>query len=217
MPSPRPPQTGPVRLPALEPFDPALLADTDSLDGVDVVGVDLTDTDLSAVTVVASRLLRCTLTGVGLARGHLADAALRECDAAVLDAPRSSWRSVEVVGSRLGSIALYESTWRSVRVESSKIDYVNARAARWRDVAFRDCRIGELDLTDARVERMRLDGCTIGTLTLTHARLSDVDLRHAQIETVSGLTGLAGAWITPGQLTLLAPSLAADLQITIAD
>ena len=217
MPSPRPPKTGPVRLPALEPFDLAMLTDTDSLDRMDVTGVDLTEADLTAASVTGSRLLRCTLTGAELARTHLVDTALRECDATVLNAPRSSWRSVEVVGSRLGSFALYESTWAGVRVESSKIDYVNARAAQWRDVAFVDCRIGELDLSDARVERMRLDGCTIDTLTLTHARLSDADLRGARVEAVAGLAGLAGAWITPAQLTLLAPSLATALGITVSD
>ena len=217
MPSPRPPKTGPVRLPALEPFEPAMLTDIDSVDRMDVIGVDLTGADLTAASVTGSRLQRCTLTGAQLARTHLVDTALRECDATVLNAPRSSWRSVEVVGSRLGSFALYESTWAGVRVETSKIDYVNARSAQWRDVAFADCRIGELDLSDARVQRMRLDGCTIDTLTLTHARLSDVDLRGARVEAVAGLTGLAGAWITPDQLTLLAPSLATALGITVAD
>ena len=104
-----------------------------------------------------------------------------------------------------------------VRLEGTKVDYLNARAAAWRDVELVGCRIGELDLTDAKVERLRLDGCTVSTLVVGHARLADVDLRGARIEVVEGFTGLRGSWVTPEQLTLLAPSLADALGITVVD
>ena len=43
--------------------------------------------------------------------------------------------------------------------------------------------------------------CRIGTLDVTAATLGDVDLRGAQLSTVNGLGGLAGAWISQTQLT----------------
>jgi hypothetical protein len=122
-----------------------------------------------------------------------------------------------VDGCRLGSVEAYETEWRSVRLAGTKVDYLNARAATWRDVDLVGCRIGELDLTDAHVERLRLHGCTVGTLVVGHARLSDVDLRGARIDVVEGLSGLRGTWVTADQLTLLAPSLAAALGITVTN
>ncbi len=91
-----------------------------------------------------------------------------EVDAAVLAAPRSSWRNVRLTGSRLGSMELYESNWRSVSIEGSKIDYLNARSAQWQDVRWRDCTIAELDLGQAVISRMAFEDCRIGTLHVGH-------------------------------------------------
>ena len=57
----------------------------------------------------------------------------------------------------------------------------------------------------------------MGSLVVGHARLTDVDVRGARIDVVEGLSGLRGTWLTSEQLTLLAPSLAAALGITVTD
>ena len=221
MTGPKPPRLATVRLGTLQPYEaPSSTGTLDStavegLDEVELVGTDLSEADLVAASVVGCAFRRCALTGIDLSRAQLAETVVEECEGALVRAPRSSWRSVEVTASRLGSVELYESSWRSVGVAGTKIDYLNARASTWRDVDLRDCRIGELDLADATVERLRLDGCTVGTLALSHARLSDVDLRGARIEAVEGIDGLAGTWITDDQLTLLAPSLADQLGICL--
>ena len=54
---------------------------------------------------------------------------------------------------------------------------------------------------------MTLSGCTIGSLVLSHATLRDVDLRGARIETVEGVAGMSGSWISGDQLVALAPAL----------
>ena len=221
-PSPRPPRrttVAPRRLPPYEPGRSGDLGDdlADDLESVELVGVDLSDADLDGRTVSGCALRRCTLDGADLGLARLVETLLEGCEAAHLRVPRSAWRDVVVDTCRLGSVEAYETEWRGVRVEGTKIDYLNARAATWRDVDLVGCRIGELDLSDAQVERLRLDGCTVGTLVVGHARLADVDLRGARVEVVEGLPGLRGTWLTPEQLTLLAPALAAALGITITD
>jgi hypothetical protein len=47
------------------------------------------------------------------------------------------------------------------------------------------------------------------------ARLADVDLRGARVDSVEGLDGLRGTWITAAQLDGLAPALAAQLGLRV--
>ncbi|GAA3619872.1 pentapeptide repeat-containing protein [Microlunatus ginsengisoli] len=177
----------------------------------DFTGLNLTSTSFIGCSFERARLLDTVLRGA-----QFSDCVLDELDAPTLSAPRSSWRSTTVAGSRIGSGELYESTWRSVVIEGGKINYLNARSAAWRDVAFRDCVIDELDLSYGKISRLVLDGCRIGTLDVSNASLTDVDLRGARLSTVNGLGGLAGAWITETQLFEFAPLLATQLGIHIA-
>lgn len=155
------------------------------------------------------------LNGTRLRGVHLRHVTLAELDTPNFSAPRSEWRSVRVDGSRLGSAELYESVWRSVTVSGGKINYLNARTATWQDVVFTDCTLGELDLGNARVERLAFRNCRIDTLALSGARLADVDLRGAGPARITGVAGLAGAWVTETQLADLAPLLAEHLGIRV--
>jgi uncharacterized protein YjbI with pentapeptide repeats len=180
------------------------------------VDTDFGDRSLASVSFVGCAFERVRLLG-GDARGvQLAECMLTDLDAPVFTAPRSSWRSTQMHGSRIGSGEIYESTWRSVAVEGCKINYLNARSAHWTDAVFRDCVIDELDLAHATLTRVIIDRCRIGTLDVTDAKLTDVDLRGATLNSVNGLGGLAGAWITEAQLTEFAPLLAAHLGLHVA-
>ena len=84
-------------------------------------------------------------------------------------------------------------------------------------VALTDCQVGELDLMGATLRRVALDGTRVGSLELHEADLADVDLRRTTLETIGSPRQLAGATISPDQLVLLGPLLAADLGIGVAD
>lgn len=180
------------------------------------VDVELTDLDVSSSSFVGCAFERVRFTELRLRGVQLAECVFTEFDAPVLEAPRSSWRSTTISGSRVGSGEAYESTWRSVLIDSCKINYLNVRSAEWRDVLLRDCTIGELDLSHAKLARVAFERCRIETLHVGHATLLDVDLRAATLTTVNGLDGLAGAWITETQLSEFAPLLAAHLGLRIA-
>lgn len=211
---PKPPRTERVRRPALTTGSPTgdsgLTREAEHFDGSDFSGLDL-DFD----TFVSCVFDRCRFDDTALRGVHLVECAMSGLDIPALSAPRSSWRASEITGSRWGSAELYESNWRSVVVADTKINFLNARTATWTDVIFRNCVIEELDLAYATVNRMVLQDCQVTTLDVSGATLSDVDLRTAELSGIKGLAGLRGAWISPDQLTRLAPSLADHLGLRI--
>jgi uncharacterized protein YjbI with pentapeptide repeats len=196
--------------------DARTVGSEDSREGERYDAVDFTDADLEFTSFSSCAFRRVRLNEARLRGAHFAEVTFDEVDAAVLAAPRTSWRNVQLTGSRLGSLELYESNWRSVSIEGSKVDYLNARSAHWQDVRWRDCTISELDLGQAVISRMAFEDCRIGTLHVGQAQFADVDLRGTQLTDLEGLPGLAGSWITESQLEALAPQLAAYLSINVA-
>jgi uncharacterized protein YjbI with pentapeptide repeats len=208
---PEPPRLDPVELPELtEPEDTGEIREGERYEDLDWTG---TDREFWTFTGCAFR--RVNLDGTSLRGTHLTEVTMTGLEVSELIAPRSTWQRVELTGGRIGSAELYDGHWRSVGVTGGKFGYLNARAAKWQDVRFADCIIDELDLASASVTRLALDGCRIETLTLSGARLADVDLRRTDLRAVTGVAGLAGAWITESQLAELAPHLASHLRISV--
>jgi len=214
-PGPRPPEPVTLRLPELSDLSVAEVAADERYDAVRFLDADFSGAELARTAFAECAFERVTLHGSDLRGLQVVECRLTQVDAAVFTAPRSSWRSVLLEQSRLGAMETYESTWRSVLATDCKLGYLNARASRWQDVTLRGCRIDELDLGGAEFTRVAFEGCRIGTLRAAGARLVDVDLRHARLEVVEGLAGLAGAWVTEQQLTELAPLLADHLGIRV--
>jgi uncharacterized protein YjbI with pentapeptide repeats len=104
---------------------------------------------------------------------------------------------------------------KQVTVRGAGWDSVNLRGARLERVVFEDCRLRDLDLGTARLSQVRFPGCRFERLDLTKAELSKVDLRGAQLSIERGYDRLGGAVIDPGQLSDLAPALAAHLGLTV--
>lgn len=212
---PKPPLTGPVPLPELVDTDPAVVERGDHREREryqrgDFTGADLANTSFAECSFAGGSLSQADLRSV-----HLVETVLADVEASVLAAPRTNWRTVTLERSRLGAVEIYQSSWRSVEVSDCKLSYVNARGSTWQDVVFRNCVIDELDLSNARIRRIAFDGCRIGTLQLTATLWSDADLRGADLAHLKDLAGLAGAWVSEDQLRLLAPLLAAHLEINI--
>lgn len=212
---PRPPGPVTLALPALTGGAALTLVGDVRYEALRLVDLDLSGADLARATFAECELERVALHETGLRGVHLVECRLIQVDAAVFAAPRSSWRTVVLEGSRLGAIETYEAIWRSVLVTGCKLGYLNARASTWWDVTFRGCTVDELDLSGATLTRVAFEDCRIGTLRAAGATLVDVDLRGARFEVIDGLAGLAGAWVSQPQLTELAPLLAEHLKIRV--
>ena len=86
-----------------------------------------------------------------------------------------------------------------------------------RDLLIRATRIDELDLSGIDAQRVHFEDCRVGTLRLHGGSLRDVDLRGLEMRTVSGVGSLAGATVSSGQLSELAPLLAQHLGLRVTD
>lgn len=177
--------------------------------------LDLVDTDLTRASFEACELNDLRLDGADLTGVHVIESRLAGWDAPALKAPRSSWRDVTLQRSRLGAVELYDAALRSVAISSCKLGFLNLRSADLQDVIISGCQVEELDLTGAKVRRLAVVDSKIATLTTTAAELVDVDLRAAELEMITEVGSLKGAWIDLHQLSLLAPLLAAHVGLEV--
>lgn len=202
-------------LPGLEPSDAEQLQPQDSYEGLSIEGGDLSGRDLSGIT-----LSECELVGVAahttlLQHARLIETRLERLNAPVLDATRSTWRGVELLGSRIGALDIYDAAIRSTRVVGSKFDWINLRSSTLEDVLLEDCTIDELDLAGVTATRVAFVNCRAGSVSLAHARLKDVDLRGLEMGSISNLEGMSGATLDAQQVTALAPAFASHLGIRV--
>ena len=126
-------------------------------------------------------LLDVTAHTTVLQHARLLETRIARLNAPVLDATRSTWRDVELVGSRIGALDVYDAEIRSTRITGTKFDWINLRSSTLEDVLFEDCTIDELDLGAVTASRVAFVNCRAGSVALPHARLEDVDLRLSLI------------------------------------
>ena len=184
---------------------------------LELVEADLSGGDLSALTLLSCRFSEVFANDTDLAAARLVDCRLERLSATYLHSPRSTWRTVELIDSRIGAWELYDADVESLLMENCRLGFTNLAGTALRDVLIRATRIDELDLSGIDAQRVRFEDCRVGTLRLHGGGLSDVDLRGLEMRVVSGVGSLAGATINGQQLSELAPLLAQHLGLRVTD
>lgn len=202
-------------LPDLDPADADAVEAHAHHEGLSLDGVDLTGCDLTGAAFTECELLGVTAHTTVLQHARLIETRIERLNAPVLDATRSTWRDVELSGSRLGALDIYDAEIRSSRISGSKFDWINLRSSTLEDVLFEDCTIEELDLAGVTATRVAFVNCRVGSAALAHARLQDVDLRGLEVGTISNLEALSGATLDAQQVSALAPAFASHLGIRV--
>ena len=187
------------------------------VEDLELVEADLSGGDLSALTLLSCRFSEVFANDTDLAAARLVDCRLERLSATYLHSPRSTWRTVELVDSRIGAWELYDADVESLLIEDCRLGFTNLAGTTVRDLLIRATRIDELDLSGIDAQRVRFEDCQVGTLRLHGGSLSDVDLRGLEMRTVSGVGSLAGATVSSGQLIDLAPLMAAHLGLRVQD
>ena len=178
---------------------------------------DLSGAGLSAISLLSCRFSEVFADDTDLTAARLVDCRLERLSSTYLHSPRSTWRAVELTGSRIGAWEIYDADLESVLIEDCRLGFANLAGTTLRDILIRSTRIDELDLSGIEAERVRFEDCRVGTLRLRGGSLSDVDLRGLEMRVVSGVSSLAGATISGEQLTELAPLLAQHLGLRVED
>ena len=187
------------------------------VEDLELVEADLSGGNLSALTLLSCRFSEVFANDTDLAAARLVDCRLERLSATYLHSPRSTWRTVELVDSRIGAWELYDADVESLLMENCRLGFTNLAGTTVRDLLIRATRIDELDLSGIVAQRVRFEDCQVGTLRLHGGSLSDVDLRGLEMRTVSGVGSLAGATVSSGQLSELAPLLAQHLGLQVTD
>lgn len=215
--TPTPPQLRTLHLPELTAGDPSMLRAHGTYEALSFTGDDLTGVDLSSVGFTGCSFAELNTIELEATSARFTDSRLHHLDIPTVSAAYAALRGVVLEDSRLGVLQCIEGTWDSVRVRNAKIGYVSLRGATVRDVQFTGCVIDELDLTAAQVRRLSFDDTEVSTLDASGATLADVDLRAVDLPDITGLAHLRGATINDFQLQQLAPAMAEQLGIHVAD
>ena len=195
--------------PALEPHG--------DYDAVHFAGLDFAGQAANDAGFLGCWFERCGLDGVSMRRARVSECRLDELRATSLDAADSVWRDTAVTVRRVGALLSTGGAWSSVRVRGGRLDLVDLSGTKLASVAFEGCAIGELDLGTVEARDLSFAGCEIELLDVTGARLVRADLTGASIGGVRGVAGLRGATVTAQQLMDLAPLMAAQLGIMLAE
>ena len=217
MSSPRPPVLRAPDLVRLRDGEANELAAGEMIEDLRLAKVDLSSTDLSAVSLLNCRFSEISADDADLTAARLVDCRLERLSSTYLHSPRSTWRTVELTGSRIGAWELYDTDIESLLIEDCRLGFANLAGTGMSDVLIRGTRIDELDLSGIEAQRVRFEDCRVGTLRLRGGSLSDVDLRGLEMSVVDGVDSLAGTTISGEQLTELAPLMAAHLGLRVED
>ena len=215
--APRPPVLAAPDLGRLREGGADELTAGEMVEDLELVEADLSGANLSALSLLSCRFSEVFADDTGLAAARLVDCRLERLSATYLHSPRSTWRTVELVDSRIGAWELYDADVESVLIEECRLGFTNLAGTAVRDLLIRGTRIDELDLSGIEAQRVRFEDCRVGTLRLHGGSLSDVDLRGLEMTVISGVGSLTGATVSSGQLTELAPLLAQHLGLRVED
>ena len=214
---PRPPVLAAPDLGRLRDGEADELTAGEMVEDLALVEADLSGGDLSALTLLSCRFSEVFANDTDLAAARLVDCRLERLSATYLHSPRSTWRTVELIDSRIGAWELYDADVESLLIEDCRLGFTNLAGTTVRDLLIRATRIDELDLSGIDAQRVRFEDCQVGTLRLHGGSLSDVDLRGLEMRVVSGVGSLAGATVNGQQLSELAPLLAQHLGLRVTD
>jgi len=214
---PRPPVLAAPDLGRLRDGEADELTAGEMAEDLELVEADLSGGDLSALTLLSCRFSEVFANDTDLAAARLVDCRLERLSATYLHSPRSTWRTVELIDSRIGAWELYDADVESLLIEDCRLGFTNLAGTTVRDVLIRATRIDELDLSSVDAQRVRFEDCRVDTLRLHGGSLRDVDLRGLEMRVVSGVGSLAGATVNGQQLSELAPLLAQHLGLRVTD
>lgn len=187
----------------------------------DLIGVRVQDLagDVSGAhgRLAESEMDAASVGRLDLTGATLSDVAVSDLRAVELTARDGTWRGVEMVGGRIGTLDGLRASWDGVTLRGLRMDYLSLPSAELTDVVIADCEIGTLDLPEARLTRVRFDATRIDEVDTRGLRATDLDLRGLEALSFTDPKALAGAWLDARQAEQHAVVLARALGIRIDD
>lgn len=191
-------------------------------DGVEHVGLAVSDVDVSGSEAAGAELDQCRYAtvnfgGVQMRRATIRDVEFDRCDLANLLARDSSLIRVAVHASRMTGAALLASTMRDVAFRDCRMDLASFSGSRFASVTFTNCRLDQANFGDADLSGVQFDHCDLSGAQVSGATLTGAKFTACDLTGISGVTSLRGAIVTSSDALTLARVFAEALGITIED
>ncbi|GEP48919.1 hypothetical protein FVP74_04895 [Microbacterium saccharophilum] len=185
----------------------------------DLLGARVADVT-GAVDAAHCRLTESVVEGMSADRldltgAVLTDVRLAEPRATEIVARDGRWRSVEIVGGRIGTLDLLRGELDGVVLRDVRIDYLSLPSARIADLQVVGCVIGTMDLPEADVTRVAFQDTRVDEVDTRGLRATDLDLRGLEALSYTEPAALRGATMSAAQLLLHAGAFARALGIRV--
>lgn len=192
----------------------------DSEDGIENVKVEnesLHQRILDTFSITDALVIKTDFSGTEISGFGIKNAVISDSVMTAAKFPDASWHITELHTSRCSGMQLDNGHLKDVLFKNCKLDLVNFRFAKLTNVIFDSCVITEMDFYNAELKNVAFINCEIDKVEFSRSKLQNVDLTEAQIVAVKGPSHLRGAIINNEQLVYLAPSLAVEFGIKVAE
>lgn len=173
------------------------------------------------VDLAHSSLEQCRITadaeGVDLTGATLLDVEMSAPRIASLTMRDATVRRLRIVGGRIGTLDLSSARVAELELTDVRVDYLTLGGARGEDILVTGCTLHSLDVPQAELTRVRFENCRADEVDPRGMRAAHVDLRGLDADAFLDVNSLRGVTMSPFQVQLLAPVMAAGLGIRLRD
>jgi uncharacterized protein YjbI with pentapeptide repeats len=177
-----------------------------------VASLTLDEDDASNQWVMGARVLELDLD-----RPEWLDLRFEECDLSGVVASDFVMRRVAFHRTRLRGVSFANGQYDDGLLEGCTTDDLSLRFTRLRNVTFHDCDLSGADFYSATFDHVTIDGCSLRGARFHSASVNCLTITGCDMTGLAGALDLKGAAIDLADLDTLAPSLAGEAGIEIAD
>jgi uncharacterized protein YjbI with pentapeptide repeats len=179
---------------------------------LDLTAVKATNLSLSEVV-----LEKCMLVEAYMEKLRATDVRIEDSDLSAANCTDASLIRVTFTKGRMAGLNVSGGLVRDVIFTGCKLDLANFRHTKLTRVQFVDCSFIETDFIGAELNQVSFAACTLEKTAFDQCKAKDVDLRGAQIVSLSGWQSLKGSTIDVMQLMSVAPQIALELGLKVTD
>lgn len=172
----------------------------------------LDEDDAASQWVSGARVLELDLD-----RPEWLDLRFEDCDLSAVVAKDMVMRRVAFRTTRLRGVAFANGQYDDGLLLDCTTDELSMRFTRLRNVIFRDCDLSNADFYSATFEHVTIDSCSLRGARFHAATVKCLRITACDLLGVTGAMDLKGAVIDVDDLAGLAPSLASEAGIELAD
>ncbi|MEO5950548.1 MAG: pentapeptide repeat-containing protein [Candidatus Saccharimonadales bacterium] len=186
-----------------------------SLESAQVIDQEADKLTIAAADLNGVTIEKCRLGGAQLPRLSARDALLSKSDFSGSIMTQASFNRVILSDCRMSGLDFSNAQLHDVVFKGCKLDMVNFRFADLRRVKFVDCQLVEADFLSGVLHDVTFESCQLEATVFEKATCKSVDLRTSELINIVGWPSLKGATIDGAQLSMVAPSLAYALGLTV--